>query len=200
MSLNQNISQESYRVFKQSASPQSEWKDVFYFAAHLKPVGDFQKPVYVYSCAGSPYWRQYLSSSEFPPRPNYKHDFTFFVASSKMIGTFKVFVLDAGSGTVVRSMISKDENVENWKSKGLSFFVMKHTTPKVNISRSGTFNSDVFDSVSDDDDDVSVSSFTGTDVVKQNLVNDIKRFVILFLRMSLQVTTPSWTNFYSWRF
>lgn len=93
-------------------------------------------------------------------------------------------MLDAGSGTVVRSMISKDENMENWKEKGLSFYAMKPGPSPTNVSRSGTFNSDVFDGVSDVDDDVSVSSFTGTDVVKQDLADDIKRFVDLYLRTS----------------
>lgn len=99
------------------------------------------------------------------------------------MGTFKLYVLDAGSGTVVRSMVSRDSDMEGWKSKGLSFYVLKsslNAKPSMS-SRSGTMNSDVFDTVSDDenidddDDDVSVSSFTGTDVVKRNLAEDIKR-------------------------
>lgn len=86
----------------------------------------------------------------------------------------KLHVLDSGSGSVVRSMISKEDAAEEWKNKGLTFYAMKAGPNKTSMTKSGTFNSDVFESVSDDD--VSVSSFTGTDVIKQDLAEDLKRW------------------------
>ena len=72
VSVNQTLAQASYRVFKNPASAHGDWKDVFSFNALLEPEGDFQQPVYVYSCPGSPYWRQYVSASPLPPKQNYK--------------------------------------------------------------------------------------------------------------------------------
>ena len=188
VSMNQSLIQPSYRVLKNPASVKGGWKDLFSFSTLLQPVGDFQKPIYVYSCPGSPYWRQYVSSSPTPPQQNYKHDLTFYVTTSKLLGTIRLTVLDAGSGSVVRSMICKDDIVpKDWHQKGLSFYVLKATgggSRKTSYTRSGTLNSDIFDGVSDvDDDDVSVSTITATDVVK-NLADDIKRYDFLLLRIS----------------
>lgn len=185
--MNQSLTQPSYRVFKSPASIKGDWKDLFSFNALLQPIGEFQKPIYVYSCSGSPYWRQYVSSSSAPPKQNYKHDLTFYVTTSKLLGTVKLIVLDGGSGSVVRSMICKDDSVPtDWRQKGLVFYALKPATggghrKMSSHTRSGTFNSDIFDGVSDvdDDDDVSVSSFTGTDVV-QNLADDIKRYLLFY--------------------
>ena len=87
--------------------------------------GQFNRPVYVYYAGGSPYWRQYVSGSPAPPRSSYKFDFMFFVSSVQLMGTIRVNVLDAGSGEVVKSMISKSEIYPGWKQKGLSFYVYK---------------------------------------------------------------------------
>ena len=163
------------------SNAKGDWKDLFSFNAFIQPVGDFKKPIYVYSCPGSPYWRQYISSSSTPPKQNYKLDLTFYVATTKLLGTIRLTVLDAGSGSVVRSMITKEETVpSDWRQKGLVLFGLKSTGGsfrKTSVTRSGTFNSDIFEGVSDvdDEDDVSVSTFTGTDVV-QNLADDIKRY------------------------
>lgn len=166
---------QSYRVFKQPASTQGGWKDLLVFNASAIPIGDYQKPIYVYSCGGSPYWRQYVSSFEHPPHTSYKHDFTFYVSDVKLLGTRKFNVHDGGSGNVIRSLISKEENVPSWKYKGLSFYAMKQTTSRGTVSRSATFNSS-FGSTDEDDDDVSLSSFTGTELVlKKDLAEEIKR-------------------------
>lgn len=172
VSTNQSF-QKSHRVFRTPASTKGDWKDSLSFHALLEPVGEFQKAIYVYSCGGSPYWRQYVSESNQPPHSSYKHDLTFYVTSTKLLGTMKLHVLDSGSGSVVRSMISKEDAAEEWKNKGLTFYAMKAGPNKTSMTKSGTFNSDVFESVSDDD--VSVSSFTGTDVIKQDLAEDLKR-------------------------
>ena len=66
-----------------------------------------------------------MSSSPAPPRSCYKLDFVFYVSTVQLMGTTKFFVLDAGSGEVVKSMISKSEIYPLWKQKGLSFFAMK---------------------------------------------------------------------------
>lgn len=173
VSVNRKLSQPSYRVFRSPTSIKGDWQDLFTFNALLEPIGDFQKPIYVYSCPGSPYWRQYVSSSAFPPKQNYKLDMTFYVTTTKLLGTIKLNVFDAGSGTVVRSMLSRDDAIPDWRQKGLSFYVLKTGPTKTSLTRSGTFNSDIFEGVSDDD--VSVSSFTGTEVAKQDLADDIQR-------------------------
>jgi len=182
--VHQTLAQASYRVFRSPASAHGDWKDVFSFNALLEPVGDFQQPVYVYNCPGSPYWRQYVSASPSPPKQNYKHDMTFYVTTSKLLGTMKLSVFDAGSGTVVRSMVCKSDAQPpapppEWRRKGLAFYVLK-TGPSTNATASRSLNSDIFDGVSDgvsdDDDDVSVSSYTGTEVAKKDLADDIKRF------------------------
>lgn len=170
---------QSFRVFREPASTKGDWKDLFSFNAYLQPSGEFNKPLYVYSCGGSPYWRQFVSNSDIPPRSHYRHEFTFYVSATKYFGTIKLRLFQAGSGEVIRSCITKDEMIPNWKDTGLIFYVLRNTiggSGKPSVSRSATSNSDVFESISDDDD-VSLSSFTGTDLIKQNLANEIKRFV-----------------------
>lgn len=164
-----------YKVSQQTPSTKGEWNELFSFRALLSPSDLFEKPIYVYSCGGSPYWRQYISLSDQPPSPNYKREITFYASANKIAGSTKFFIFDIGSGTVLRSMISRKESVEGWKEKGAYFFALKNGNkePTRNSLRgSGTFNSDVFRSVSDDE--VSLSSFTGTDVVKDELAEALK--------------------------
>lgn len=118
-------SKNNFRVRKSSSPSQSEWKDFFNFKVSNIERGLFNIPIYVFCASGSPYWRQYISSSSIPPRSSYKLDFVFYVSSKQLMGTFKVHVLQAGSGEVVKSMISKSEVYPGWKQMGLSFFVMK---------------------------------------------------------------------------
>ncbi|XP_066920127.1 myosin-11-like [Clytia hemisphaerica] len=176
VSMNQSLTQPSFRVFKTPSSAQGDWKDLFSFNALMEPVGDFTKALYVYSCPGSPYWRQYVSGSATLPKSNYKHDFTFYTTTEKLLGTVKITVYEAGSGSVVRSMIHKGDTVPGpeWRQKTSALYVLKTGPAKTSVTRSGTFNSDIFDGVSDDDD-VSVSTITGTDIVKNLIADDIKR-------------------------
>ena len=116
---------DSFRVWKSPSKSQSNWKDSFNFKAYVIAKGQFNIPIYVYYARGSPYWRQYVSSSSKPPRPSYKLDFIFYVSDVQLMGTIKLHVLQAGSGEVVRSMISKSDIYPKWKQIGLSFFVMK---------------------------------------------------------------------------
>lgn len=118
-------SKNSFRVSRSSSPSTSEWKDSFNFKVCTQEKGQFNKPLYVYYASGSPYWRQYVSSSAAPPRSCYKLDFMFYVSTVQLMGTTRFFVLDAGSGEVVKSMISKSEIYPLWKQKGLSFFAMK---------------------------------------------------------------------------
>ena len=87
--------------------------------------GQFNIPIYVFCASGSPYWRQYIASSPTPPRSSYKLDFVFYVSSVQLMGTTKLYVLQAGSGEVVKSMLSKGDIYPRWKPMGLSFYAMK---------------------------------------------------------------------------
>ena len=87
--------------------------------------------------------------------------------------------------------------IPNWKDTGLIFYVLRNTiggSGKPSVSRSATSNSDVFESISDDDD-VSLSSFTGTDLIKQNLANEIKRFVDLVIYVAKNEVIINKLNF-----
>ena len=84
----------------------------------------------------------------------------------------KLNVLDAGSGTVIRSVITKEETLEGWKGKGLWFHAMKAGSSQ-GLNKSVTINSDQFE-VTESGDEVSVSSWTGTEDVKKNLVEALK--------------------------
>ena len=66
-----------------------------------------------------------MSSSPVPPRSNYKMDYVFYVSATQLMGTMQLNVFDSGSGSVVKSMVSKSAKMEGWKEKGLSFYVLK---------------------------------------------------------------------------
>jgi len=161
-------SKNSFRVWKNPSRNQSEWKDSFNFKASPVEKGQFNVPIYVYYASGSPYWRQYLSRSSKPPRSSYKLDFIFYVSDVQLMGTIKLHVLQTGSGEVVKSMISKSEIYPNWKQVGLSFFVMKGPTFQ-GMGKSVSFQSTIDESEVDSADEVSVSSYTGTEDARKNL-------------------------------
>eukprot|EP00112_Aurelia_sp_Birch-Aquarium-sp1_P017815 Seg417.17 transcript_id=Seg417.17/GoldUCD/mRNA.D3Y31 product="Zinc finger protein DZIP1L" protein_id=Seg417.17/GoldUCD/D3Y31 len=167
-------SKNSFRVSRSSSPSTSEWKDSFNFKVCTQEKGQFNKPLYVYYASGSPYWRQYVSSSAAPPRSCYKLDFVFYVSTVQLMGTTRFFVLDAGSGEVVKSMISKSEIYPLWKQKGLSFFAMKGLSSQ-NLTKSVSFQSTLNESELDSGDDVSVSSYTGTEDAGKNLAAAIAR-------------------------
>ena len=154
-----------HRVSLKPAYKTTDWKDMFSFNAPLTPHGEFNKPVYVYSSGGSPFWRQYISFSEKPPNSSYKHDLTFYVANSHFVGTIKLYVHYAGSASVVHSMISEKETVKNWTNKNVCFYTLKNSVSKNSLSNSGFTVSNLSDS-----DEISVSSIDGTNEVKGSLV------------------------------
>eukprot|EP00795_Rhopilema_esculentum_P016335 gene16335-7725_t len=164
----------NFRVWKTPSPSSSEWKDSFDFRAQSSGKGQFNKPIYVYYASGSPYWRQYVSISSTPPRSSYKLDFVFYVSTLQLMGTVKLFVLDAGSGDVVKSMISKSEIYPGWKQKGLSFFALKGPSSQ-NLAKSVSFQSTFNESELDSADDVSVSSYAATEDAKKDLAAAIAR-------------------------
>eukprot|EP00794_Sanderia_malayensis_P011076 gene11076-12244_t len=163
-----------FRVWRTPSPAISEWKDTLSFRASLIEKGQFNQPIYVFYASGSPYWRQYVTRLSDPPRSCYKLDFKFYVSNVQLMGTTRYFVLDAGSGEVVKSMISKSEIYPGWKAKGLSFFALKGPKES-NLQKSVSFQSTLNESEFESGDDVSVSSYTATDVAKKHLAEAITK-------------------------
>nr|XP_047130717.1 uncharacterized protein LOC101241137 isoform X2 [Hydra vulgaris] len=159
-----------HRVSLKPAYKTTDWKDIFSFYAPLTPKGEFNKPVYVYSCGGSPFWRQYISFSDSPPNSSYKNDLIFYVANNKLAGTIKLYIHYAGSASVVHSMISEKKNVKNWTNKDVSFYTIKTVVSKNSLSNSGFTVTNLSDS-----DEVSVSSIDGNNEVKGMLAVDLQK-------------------------